>query len=181
MQCLCQPASGLPSRRETRDGAAYCAFLTSTERHRMSHATDRASTGTDSAAIVESKHVLVVNDTEEIIELFRDIVEGMGHRVTAMTYAPDELKEIIGHKPELVILDLVIGGEKVGWQLAQKMRMSAETEAIPIVICTAATDHDREQEGWLTAQYIKVVLKPFTIGDLESAVAQALTLPELRR
>ncbi len=148
----------------------------------MSQATDRtrAQDGNPPAAAVGSKHIMVVNDTEEIIELFRDILEGMGHRVTATTYAPDELKEIIGHEPDLVILDLVIGGEKVGWQLAQKMRMARETESIPIVICTAATEQVREQEGWLTAQAIKVVLKPFTIDELEVAVTKALSLPGLR-
>ena len=125
------------------------------------------------------KHVLVVNDTEEIIELFRDILEGMGHRVTATSYAPEDLEEIKKVGPELVILDLIMGGEKQGWQLAQKMRMSRETEAIPIIICTAATEDVREQEGWLAANAIKVVLKPFSIEDLERAVTKALALTEI--
>ena len=125
------------------------------------------------------KHVLVVNDTEEIIELFRDILEGMGHRVTATSYAPEDLEEIKKVGPELVILDLIMGGEKQGWQLAQKMRMSRETEAIPIIICTAATEDVREQEGWLAANAIKVVLKPFSIEDLELAVTKALAMTEI--
>ncbi len=125
------------------------------------------------------KHVLVVNDTEEIVELFREIIDGMGHRVTATSYAPDDLVEIQKVEPDLVILDLIMGGEKLGWQLAQKMRMSRDTEAIPIVICTAATEDVREQEGWLTANGIKVVLKPFTVDDLELAIAKALTMVEI--
>ncbi len=125
------------------------------------------------------KHVLVVNDTEEIIELFREIIEGMGHRVTATTYAPEDLEEIKKIGPELVILDLIMGGEKQGWQLAQKMRMSRDTEAIPIIICTAATEDVREQEGWLAANAIKIVLKPFSIDDLELAVTKALALTEI--
>lgn len=125
------------------------------------------------------KHVLVVNDTEEIIELFREILEGMGHRVTATTYAPEDLEEIKKVKPDLVILDLIMGGEKQGWQLAQKMRMSRDTEAIPVVICTAATEDVREQEGWLAANGIRVVLKPFSIDDLEIAVTKAMALTEI--
>ena len=125
------------------------------------------------------RHVLVVNDTEEIIELFRDILEGMGHRVTATSYAPQNLSEIIKINPDLVIMDLMLGGEKHGWQLAQKMRMSRETEHVPIIICTAASEQIREQEGWLTAQSIKVVLKPFGIDDLERAVHKALALPDI--
>ena len=126
-----------------------------------------------------TKHVMVVNDTQEILELFRDILEGMGHEVTVTSYAPDELTEIIDAAPVLVILDLIMGGEKLGWQLAQKLRMSRDTEAIPIIICTAANEDVREQEGWLTAQAIKVVLKPFTVDQLEAAVTKALAMPEL--
>ncbi len=126
-----------------------------------------------------ARHILVVNDTEEIIELFRDILEGMGQRVTATSYAPQNLSEIVHVDPDLVIMDLMLGGEKHGWQLAQKMRMSRETEKIPIIICTAASDQVREQEGWLTAQAVKVVLKPFSIDDLERAVSRALALPDI--
>ena len=124
------------------------------------------------------KHILVLNDTEEIISLFRDIIEGMGHRMTAWSYAPDDLNEVIKASPDLVIADITFGQEKLGWQLAQKMRMSPETERIPIVICSAATHEVREQEGWLTAQAIKVVLKPFMLADLEAAITEALTLPD---
>jgi CheY-like chemotaxis protein len=126
-----------------------------------------------------SKHVLVINDTEEIIELFREILEEMGHRVSATTFAPEDLAEVTKVNPDLVIMDLLIGGEKHGWQLSQKMRMSRETERIPIVVCTAAYEHLREQEGWLVANNIKILLKPFTIDDLERAVQRALVLPEV--
>jgi CheY-like chemotaxis protein len=127
----------------------------------------------------DSKHILVVNDTEEVLELFRDILTGMGHRVSATTFAPEDLTEVTRVRPDLVIMDLVFGGEASGWQLTQKMRMSRETETIPVIVCTAATREVREQEGWLVANGVKVVLKPFGVTDLELAVTKALELPEL--
>jgi CheY-like chemotaxis protein len=127
----------------------------------------------------QGKHILVVNDTEEIVELFRDILEGIGHRVSVATFAPEDLNEVKKHAPDLVILDLMIGAEGQGWQLAQKMRMSPDTAKIPIIICTAALVEVREQEGWLVQQGIKVVLKPFQVDDLELAVTKALKLPDL--
>ena len=126
-----------------------------------------------------SKHVLVVDDTEEVLALFRDILEGMGHRVTATTYAPDDLAEVIKVAPDLVIIDLMVDGEAVGWQLLQKMRMSPATDQIPVVVCTAAAQHVRQQEGWLTSTGVKVVLKPFAVDDLEQAVNKALRLVEI--
>jgi CheY-like chemotaxis protein len=127
----------------------------------------------------DPKHILVFNDTEEVLELFRDILSGMGHRVSATTFAPEDLAEVTKVKPDLVIMDLVFGGEASGWQLTQKMRMSRETERIPVIVCTAATREVREQEGWLAANAVKVVLKPFGVTDLELAVTKALELPAL--
>jgi CheY-like chemotaxis protein len=129
----------------------------------------------------DGRHILVVNDTQEIIELFRDIIDGMGHRMTAMSFAPDDLSQITDINPDLVILDLVFntGTEGQGWQLLQKLRMNRSTEELPIIVCTAATDQVREQEGWLIARGVKVVPKPFTVDDLETAIAKALKLPEL--
>jgi CheY-like chemotaxis protein len=126
------------------------------------------------------KHVLVVNDTEEIIELFREIIEGMGHRMSALSFAPDDLSHITKEQPDLVILDLVFttSTEGQGWQLLQKLRMTKDTENLPVILCSAATDQVREQEGWLAARGVKVVLKPFTVEDLETAIDKALHLPE---
>ena len=73
----------------------------------------------------------------------------------------------------------MIGGETGGWQLAQKMRMSHETENIPVVICTTATKELRDQENALIAQAMTIVLKPFSIDDLETAINTAWKLPEL--
>jgi CheY-like chemotaxis protein len=128
----------------------------------------------------DGRHVLVVNDTEEIIEPFRDIIEGMGHRMTAMSFAPDDLSQVTDVKPDLVILDLVFNTatEGQGWQLLQKLRMTKLTEDLPIIVCTAATEQVREQEGWLISRGVKLVPKPFTVDDLETAINKALSLPE---
>lgn len=125
------------------------------------------------------KHVLVVNDTEEIVELLRELVGAMGHRVSATTYAPEDLEEVKKAKPDLVILDLLIGGEQGGWELLQKMKLSRETADIPVIVCTAAAQSVREQEGWLTSKGVKIVLKPFSIEDLERAIDKAFALPEI--
>jgi CheY-like chemotaxis protein len=124
--------------------------------------------------------VLVVNDTEEILDLFRAILEELGHRVTAWSFSPDDLSKVTEIQPDLVILDLLMGPTELqGWALLQKMRMSPATEDIPVIVCSAATNWVREQEGWLAAQAVKVVLKPFKVNDLERAVGEALDLVEV--
>ena len=129
---------------------------------------------------VGGKHVLVVNDTEEILDLFRIILEDLGHRVTAWSFSPDDLSKVTEIQPDLVILDLLMGPTELqGWALLQKMRMSPATEDIPVIVCSAATNWVREQEGWLAANAVKVVLKPFKVDDLERAVGETFGLTEV--
>jgi hypothetical protein len=47
----------------------------------------------------ESQHILVVNDTEEILDLFRDIIGGLGHRMTAWSFSPDDLAKVTEIEP----------------------------------------------------------------------------------
>ena len=105
----------------------------------------------------------------------------MGHRFSGTTFAPDDLSEVIKAQPDLVIMDMVMSGEKVGWQLLQKMRMSRETQNIPVLICTAVTQDLRDQEGRLISQAAHLVAKPFSVDQLELAVTKALALPAMGR
>jgi CheY-like chemotaxis protein len=128
----------------------------------------------------QPKHILVVNDTEEILDLFREIIEAMGHRVTGWSFSPDDLAKVTEIRPDLIILDLLMGPTELqGWQLLQKLRMHRPTERIPVLVCSAATNWVREQEGWLAANGVKVVLKPFRVDDLEKAIVKAFGLPEI--
>lgn len=128
----------------------------------------------------DGAHVLVVNDTEEILDLFRTILEELGHRVTAWSFSPDDLSKVTEVNPDLVILDLLMGPTELqGWALLQKMRMHPPTQDIPVIVCSAATNWVREQEGWLAANGVKVVLKPFRVADLERAVGDVLALRQM--
>ena len=124
---------------------------------------------------VRGKRVLVVNDTQEILELFDDILSEMGLEVVQMTYAPRELERVREAKPDLVILDLVFGErELLGWQLLQKIRMDRSLEELPVIVCSAALNTINELQGYLTEQKVTVVVKPFNVAQLEDAVFIAL-------
>ena len=130
----------------------------------------------------ERKRVLVVNDTQEILELFDAILSAMGLETILMSYAPRELDRIRQVAPDLIILDFLMGDrEPLGWQLLQKLKMDRGTDAIPIVVCTGAVKAAHEQQGYLTEQGVTLVLKPFNVDQLEEAVRSALDLPATAR
>jgi len=147
-----------PSPRSTLDGADTVAV----DPERM----DQPETA--------AKHILVINDTQEILDLFREILEEEGYRVSLYSYAFQDIAEVRDVRPDLVILDFVIGGETHGWQMLQKMKMTRATMHIPVIVCTASLSLARELDGHLRTKNVAVVLKPFDIDDLVEVVSSAL-------
>jgi CheY-like chemotaxis protein len=131
----------------------------------------------------QRKRALVVNDTQEILELFNDILDGMGFEVVLMSYAPRELERIREVEPDIIVLDFLMGDrELLGWQLLQKLKMDRGLATIPIVVCTAAVRAVQEQQGYLTEQGVMIVLKPFIVDQLEEAVRASMErAPTARR
>jgi DNA-binding response OmpR family regulator len=119
---------------------------------------------------VEPHHILVVNDTPEILELFRELLEGDGYRVSLYSYAFRDLEEVKRVEPDLMILDFIIGGENHGWQLLQKLKMDRATATLPVIVCTGAISVVRDLEGHLREKGVTIVLKPFDIDELLTEV-----------
>jgi DNA-binding response OmpR family regulator len=118
--------------------------------------------------------IMVVNDTQEILELFREILTDEGYEVLLYSYGVQDMSEIERARPDLIILDHIIGGEAIGWQMLQKLKMRRSTADIPVVVCSAAVKAVQEMEGYLKAKGVGLVLKPFDIDELLQAVEQAL-------
>ncbi len=119
-------------------------------------------------------HIMIINDTIEILELFREILTEEGYEVSLYSYSIQDVGEVERLKPDLIILDYIIGGEAVGWQTLQKLKMKRSTARIPVLVCTAAVNAIHEMEGFLKSKNVEVVLKPFDIDELLEAVKRAL-------
>ena len=117
---------------------------------------------------------LVVNDTQEILDLFRDILSEEGFDVVLHSYAPKELETVLEIDPNVVILDFLIGDEAQGWQFLQKMKMHRQTENIPCVVCTGAVNLVKELEGHLAIKNVGIVIKPFDIDDLMATLRMTM-------
>jgi CheY-like chemotaxis protein len=125
----------------------------------------------------EPKHVMVVNDTPDILALFEDLLGEEGYRVTTdrftieMTEMLARVKEL---RPDLLVLDFRIGGEDQGWQFLQLLKMDRETRGIPIIVCTGAVRQVEELRPHLDEMGVAVVLKPFDIDHLLAVIGKAL-------
>jgi CheY-like chemotaxis protein len=125
----------------------------------------------------EQKHILVVNDTVAILELFTVLLEDEGYRVSTDGFSV-ELAEMLARiremQPDLIVLDLVIMEEGKGWQMLQLLRMDRQTRDIPVIICTAASRLVDDLQTHLDTMKVSVVLKPFDIDNLLGVISKAL-------
>jgi DNA-binding response OmpR family regulator len=118
--------------------------------------------------------IMVVNDSREILELFEEILTEEGYEVDLYSYGVHDLLEVKESRPDMIILDYLIGDEGYGWQLLQKLKMDRDTEHIPVIVCSGAVKLLRVMDAWLAEKGVGVVFKPFNIDDLLVAVHKML-------
>lgn len=129
------------------------------------------------------RHIHVINDTPEILDVFRMMLEDEGYAVTTDRFTQElspKVAYIRSVKPDLLIIDLIVNGEALGWQLLQLLKMDRETRTVPIIVCTAAVRTVTELQSHLDAMGIKVILKPFDIDHLIELVKAVVADDELR-
>jgi CheY-like chemotaxis protein len=117
-----------------------------------------------------AKKILVINDTQEILQLFAEILTDEGYEVELHSYSTRDMETVKQAAPDLIISDHPPTDEKQAWQFLQKLKMTRETADIPVVLCTTNSKIVMEGEGHLAAKGVVVVLKPFDIEDLLDAV-----------
>lgn len=118
--------------------------------------------------------ILVINDTQELLEMFRLLLEQEGYEVVLSGMPILKVSEVEEIQPDLILLDIIFGDRKTGWQMLQMLKMRRSTAHIPVIVCTAALKEVQEQEGYLISQQVRVIYKPFDIDALLTLIEQAL-------
>jgi CheY-like chemotaxis protein len=121
-------------------------------------------------------HILVIDDTQEILDLIQELLEEEGYRVTT-SMARLDLDKIKALAPDVIVQDLLFEGmQETGWKFLTLVRLDPELARIPLILCTAAvrTVNDPAMAEQLDRLGVRVVLKPFLIEDLLSAITGAL-------
>ena len=118
-----------------------------------------------------AKLIMVVNDTQEILDLFRDILTDAGYEVSLHAYGKRESGEVQRIGPDLIISDWPpLDREVYGWQFLQMLKMTRETAHIPIVVCTTNLRSIEDNQAWMNSKGIRVVAKPFEVDELFAAI-----------
>jgi DNA-binding response OmpR family regulator len=127
--------------------------------------------------IPTTARALIVEDETLIAEELRQRLSYLGFSVIAAVGSADEgIAIAIRERPDLVLMDIRLKGEKDGVQAAREIRNQVD---VPIVYLTAYSDQltvDRAK----TSEHDGFILKPFRGRELQATIDVAMQRHALR-
>jgi two-component system cell cycle response regulator DivK len=116
------------------------------------------------------RQILVVEDNDKNMKLFRDVLQATGYRTLEASTAGEALALAREHRPALVLMDIQLP-DMDGLQALGMLRMDERTAAIPVLAVTAqAMRGDRER--FTAAGFDGYLAKPVDIDGLLEVVRQ---------
>lgn len=122
--------------------------------------------------------VLIVEDNEKNMKLFRDVLHATGYRTVEATTAAQALTLALDHRPALVLMDIRLP-DISGVDALRALRVDARTADIPVVALTAqAMEGDRAR--FIEAGFDGYLSKPVDIDAFLETVKQHCQTGRLR-
>jgi two-component system cell cycle response regulator DivK len=114
--------------------------------------------------------ILVVEDNEKNMKLFRDVLQATGYRTLEATSGEDAVDLAVAHRPALVLMDVQLPGID-GIETLARLRGDDRTASIPVLALTAQAMHG-DRERFLAAGFDGYISKPVNIVELVAIVRQ---------
>jgi len=110
------------------------------------------------------KNILIVDDSPTDRQYLSDLLSKSGYQVTTAESAEQALEQVKQHRPDLVLMDVVMPGQN-GFQATRVLSKDSATKDIPVIICT--TKGQETDRVWGMRQGARdYVVKPVNQADL---------------
>jgi DNA-binding response OmpR family regulator len=113
--------------------------------------------------------IIIADDEADISNLVEMYLVKEGYSVFTARNGLDALNSIVEHKPNLVLLDIMMP-EISGLEIAQLIRMNKDYDALCVVMFSA----NRKSEIWDSLDIDGYINKPFSRKEILEGVAAAL-------
>jgi DNA-binding response OmpR family regulator len=120
------------------------------------------------------KHVFVVNGLPDFLDIVRQLLQDENFNVTTTNFVPLSFETIEAAQPTMLVIDLVLG-EEAGWELLTRLRHSATTRDIPILLLSTTPDlleRARQQHEQFGGD--RYLIKPFDLDDLLDTIHEMI-------
>lgn len=114
------------------------------------------------------KTILVVDDEQEILDLTKRRLEKWGYQVITACDGEQGLERALGHKPDLILLDITMP-KKNGFALLEELKKKEATRLIPVIMLSGKGETYSLREGE-TGGAIDYFIKPCDWDELLSYI-----------
>jgi CheY-like chemotaxis protein len=113
----------------------------------------------------DKRVILVIDDNEGIIRIFRGYLDGYDYQVAGATSGEDALQRARELEPTAITLDIMMPSQD-GWEILQMLKDDPVTQGIPVIVCSVLEDPQLAQSLGAAA-YLR---KPVAQDDLLAAL-----------
>jgi two-component system cell cycle response regulator DivK len=114
------------------------------------------------------ERVLVVEDNEMSMKLFRDVLQAKGYRTLEAATGGRAVELATAHAPDLVLMDIQLP-DIDGVEVLNRLRADLRTASIPVLALTAQAMHG-DDERFLAAGFDGYISKPVNVVELVGTV-----------
>jgi CheY-like chemotaxis protein len=119
------------------------------------------------------RRILMIDDSEDAIQLTRRYLEQSPYEVIAVTRAADALFQAQALQPACILLDVMMPGHD-GWEVLSLLQSHPETRRIPVIVSSVLRNQDLARALGARA----VLAKPHTAEQLRRALDEATAAGE---
>jgi two-component system, cell cycle response regulator DivK len=116
------------------------------------------------------ERVLVVEDNQKNMKLFRDVLQATGYTTLEATTGEDAIELARSQEPALVLMDVQLPGID-GVEALERLRRDERTASIPVLALTAQAMHG-DRERFLQAGFDGYLSKPVDVVELIRTVQE---------
>ncbi len=116
--------------------------------------------------------ILVAEDTPEVAELIRDVLEARGHQVAMAVDGVQMIEKAKSLSPKLIVSDIMMPGT-YGSSAYKALQDDPHTKGIPVIFLTGVNEAAAAK---VVSQgpSVRLLFKPLDLGRFMAAVAELL-------
>jgi DNA-binding NtrC family response regulator len=125
--------------------------------------------------VVVTTNIMIIEDDQDILMLYKDYLRRKGHNITVSSTTADEaLRDYQQYKPDLVIMDYRLPGQKNGLQAASDIISQYSTAKILIITAFEGVREEMVQMNLSRYKQVTVLIKPIRLSHLDRIISKFL-------
>jgi DNA-binding response OmpR family regulator len=122
--------------------------------------------------IVSAHRILIVDDYAPAAQALTRLLHLNGHEVRTAPNAEEAMAAALAFRPDVVLLDINLGGTHDGLDVAKWIRAEAELDGVLLVAVTGQCDFDIKRRV-TAAGFNHCLVKPIPFAEIENIIPSA--------